>query len=65
QQRPCGVFEFNDDTFDPASLDAAVRAEYARWSGGSLPPRARWDARRAERILLAETHDDIYHRAVS
>ncbi|PRC48726.1 hypothetical protein C6A85_78385, partial [Mycobacterium sp. ITM-2017-0098] len=42
QQRPCGVFEFNDDTFDPASLDAAVRAEYARWSGGSLPPRARW-----------------------
>jgi hypothetical protein len=64
QQRPCGVFGFGEDTFDAVSLDAAVRAEHARWLGGTPPPRADWPTRLRERVLLAQTHSDIYDRVV-
>lgn len=65
QQHSCGVFAFTEDNFDDVSLDAAVRAEHARWSGGTPPPRAEWKTRHTERIGLSQVHRDIYRRVSS
>jgi hypothetical protein len=62
QQHPCGVFAYTEHGFDPASLDAAVRAEHARWVSGLPAPRATWDARRTQRLELAALHRELYER---
>ncbi len=40
QQRPCGVFEFTEDSFDAESLRRAVDDAYRRWEAGRPAPRA-------------------------
>ncbi|MDG4664388.1 glycosyltransferase family 1 protein [Mycobacterium sp. 236(2023)] len=65
EQRPCGVFGFTEDYFDSESLDAAVRTQHARWATGDSAPRADWATRRAERVLLAEAHQDLYRQLSS
>jgi hypothetical protein len=60
EQRPCEVFEFTEQSFDPGSLRRAVRTHYDRWAAGIQPPRARWAHRHAERRHIARAHRDIY-----
>ena len=65
EQRPCAVFIFAEDTFDADSLEHAVRAEHARWVRGTPAPRADWSARRAERVGLAQAHQELYQQVLS
>lgn len=65
QQRPCGVFEFDEHTFDESSLDRAINDAYLRWAAGEPAPRATWAQRRAERRQLAEAHQDIYQSVLA
>ena len=65
EQHPCGVFTCTDYTFDADSLEIAVRAEHTRWLRGSPVPRADWGARRAERIHLAQAHQELYEEVLS
>ncbi len=60
QQRPCGVFEFDEDRFDADSLERAVIDAYCAWEAGRPAPRATWPARRAERSGIAEFHRETY-----
>jgi hypothetical protein len=60
EQHPCESYEFSQDTFDPESLDRAVRTLYRRHAGGEEAPRARWAQRRAQRFRLAFAHRRIY-----
>ncbi|ODQ99818.1 hypothetical protein BHQ21_24955 [Mycobacterium sherrisii] len=64
QQRPCGVFDFSENRFDPESLRRAVDDAYRRWAAGTSAPRATWAQRRAEHVEVAAAHGDVY-RAVS
>jgi hypothetical protein len=64
QQRPCGVFEFDESHFDVESLHHAVHDAYLSWATGQPAPRATWPARRAERIELAAVHRRLYENAV-
>ena len=65
QQQPCGVFGYTVDAFDADSLEAAVRAEHARWLCGTAAPRAKWGTRRTQRVDLAHAHRDLYERVLS
>jgi glycosyltransferase involved in cell wall biosynthesis len=60
QQRPCGVFEFCEERFDPASLCRAIHRAHARWVAGDPAPSADWATRLAERRELASAHRAIY-----
>jgi hypothetical protein len=64
QQRPCGVFEFTEDSFDADSLRCAVDDAYRCWEAGRPAPRANWPARRAERIEVAAAHRRLYEYAL-
>lgn len=65
QQRPCGVFEFTEQTFDESSLCTAVHDAYDRWVANVPSPRATWPARRSERIELAAAHRRIYRNVLT
>ncbi|MCU1699970.1 MAG: hypothetical protein JWR34_6033 [Mycobacterium sp.] len=65
EQRPCGVFDYTEEAFDPESLHRAVRAAYDSWSGGTGAPRAGWGQRRTERIQLAQAHRALYEKALA
>jgi len=52
------------DTLLKASLGRAVRTAYNRWVAGIDAPRARWSARRTERVHIAEAHREIYEAAL-
>ncbi|MDT5009842.1 MAG: hypothetical protein QOH57_1459, partial [Mycobacterium sp.] len=60
QQHPCETYEFSQDSFDPESLDRAVRTLYRRYRDGEEAPRASWEDRRAQRFDLASAHRRIY-----
>jgi hypothetical protein len=60
QQRPCGVFEFTEDSFDADSLGGAVDEAYRRWALDEPAPRATWAERYAERAELAAAHRQLY-----
>ncbi|MGE2836181.1 glycosyltransferase family 1 protein [Mycobacterium sp. SMC-4] len=60
EQRPVGEFTFTEDDFDPASLREAVESAYHRWVDGIPAPRATWEDRQAERVLLADAHRAVY-----
>jgi hypothetical protein len=64
EQRPCEVFDFTEESFDPCSLHRAVRTVYDRWTAGIDAPRACWAQRRAERVRIARRHRDIYEAAL-
>jgi glycosyltransferase involved in cell wall biosynthesis len=64
EQRPCEVFGFTEDSFDPDSLRHAVRTQYDRWAAGLEAPRARWAERHTERIGIARAHREIYQAAL-
>jgi hypothetical protein len=64
EQRPCEVFDFTEESFDPCSLHRAVRTVYDRWTASIDAPRACWAQRRAERVRIARTHRDIYEAAL-
>jgi hypothetical protein len=64
QQRPCGVFEFTEDSFNAESLRHAVDDAYRRWEAGRPAPRASWQARWEERIELAAAHRRLYEYAL-
>ena len=61
EQRRCGVYTYDEDTFDADSLDRCVRELY---ESRDLP-RADWSQRMDERRALARAHRDIYLRAMS
>jgi hypothetical protein len=63
EQRPCEVFDFTEESFDPCSLHRAVRTAYDWWAAGIETPRARWSQRRTERVRTARAHRDIYEAA--
>jgi hypothetical protein len=65
EQRPCGVFDFTEETFDPESLHRAVHAAYGRWVDGTAAPRASWAQRRVERVRLAQAHRALYEDALA
>jgi hypothetical protein len=65
QQRPCGIFEFTEDSFDGDSLRQAVLTAYDRWCAGTAAPRATWGRRRAERVHLAQSHGAVYEAALA
>lgn len=60
EQRPCEVFDFTEESFDPDSLRRAVRMHYDRWAVGIEAPRARSSERRIERARIAQVHREIY-----
>ncbi|MGW5575456.1 glycosyltransferase family 1 protein [Nocardia thailandica] len=60
EQRPCHVFTFDEDRFDPESLARAVLA-----SRETPAARATWPARRAERRDLAAAHHALYRQALA
>jgi hypothetical protein len=60
QQRPCGVFQFDEGAFDEPSLYRAVNEAYLRWVAREPAPRATWTERLAERRELARAHRHIY-----
>jgi glycosyltransferase involved in cell wall biosynthesis len=64
EQRPCEVFELTEDSFDPSSLQCAIRTQYNRWAAGIEAPRARWPQRRIERAMIAQAHRKIYQAAL-
>ena len=64
EQRPCEVFDFTEESFDPCSLQRAVRTAYDRWTAGTEAPRARWSQRRTERARIAQAHRNIYEAAL-
>jgi hypothetical protein len=64
EQRPCEVFDFTEGSFDPRSLQRAVRNQYDRWAAGVEAPRALWPDRRAEREMIAQRHREIYQAVV-
>jgi hypothetical protein len=65
EQRPCEVFDFTEGSFDPRSLQRAVRNQYDRWAAGVEAPRALWPDRRAEREMIAHRHREIYQAVVT
>lgn len=65
EQRPCGVFDFNEERFDPSSLRRAVGDAHRRWLRHMSAPRATWARRRTERARLAEAHRRIYECALT
>lgn len=65
QQRPCDIFRFDENGFDPATLHTAVEKLYARWSRSEATPRATWSERKAERTGLADAHLDLYEAAMA
>jgi hypothetical protein len=65
EQRPCEVFDFTEGSFDPRSLQRAVRNQYDRWAAGVEAPRALWPDRRAEREMIAQRHREIYQAVVT
>jgi hypothetical protein len=64
QQHPCETYEFTEETFDPDTLDDAVRALYRRHCNAEEPARATWVQRRAERLGIARAHRRIYQSVV-
>lgn len=60
QQRPCGVFDFDEDHFDRESLRRCVNEAYCQWVSGTPAPRATWAARRTERTEIAAAHRGLY-----
>lgn len=65
EQRPCGVYEFTEERFDPESLRAAVHEAYARWRSGVPAPRATWPERCAERAAVAQADARLYREALA
>lgn len=65
EQRPCGVFNFTEATFDAESLHHAVHVAYGRWVDGTAAPRASWAQRRLERVRLAQAHLALYEDALA
>ncbi len=65
EQRPCELFELNEGSFDPQTLQRAVTAAHRRWSSGISAPRASWAQRHRERVALSRAHADIYREAVA
>ncbi|GAA2541481.1 hypothetical protein GCM10010409_15350 [Mycolicibacterium diernhoferi] len=65
EQRPCELFDLDEDRFDPESLRRAVTAMHRRWSAGVPAPRASWAARRRERVDLSLSHSQLYREAVA
>lgn len=61
EQRPCGVYTFDETRFDPASLDRNVRELHH----SKRFPRGSWTARMDERHDLACAHRNIYERAIA
>lgn len=61
QQNDCGTFVFDEENFDPSSLDTAVRRAYDS-RGESVG--ATWKQRMSERRLLSRAHRAIYERAL-
>jgi hypothetical protein len=64
QQHPCETYEFSEESFDPDTLDDAVRALYRRHCNAEEPARATWAQRRAERLGIARAHRRIYQSVV-
>lgn len=64
QQRPCEIFEFDENAFDPDTLRSTVVDLHARWRRGESTPRPTWADRRDERTLLADAHFDLYEAAM-
>ncbi|WP_016884249.1 MULTISPECIES: hypothetical protein [unclassified Rhodococcus (in: high G+C Gram-positive bacteria)] len=60
QQQDCATFGFDEDSFDAASLDRAVRTLHR-----SATARATWHERATQRRLLAQAHHNLYERALS
>ena len=65
EQRPCGVYGFAEDHFDPESLHHAVDDAYRRWASGRPAPRATWPARRDERTEVAAAHRYLYQSVLA
>jgi hypothetical protein len=65
EQRPCGVFDCTEESFDAESLRGAVFAAYDRWYAGTAAPRATWGQRRIERVRLARSHRAVYEAALA
>jgi hypothetical protein len=63
QQRPCGVFDFTEESFGAESLRRAVFGAYDRWCAGTVSPKATWAQRRAERVEIAQRHRAVYAKA--
>lgn len=61
QQRPCQVFTYDEQTFDPDSLADSVRALYH----SGRRPHSDWAQRMFERRFLSHAHHAIYERALS
>lgn len=61
EQRPCGVYTYDETTFDSDSLAQEIRELYY----SSSFPRADWSDRTEEQRSLAHAHREIYLRAVA
>ncbi|KOS54810.1 hypothetical protein [Rhodococcus rhodochrous] len=61
QQRPCQVFTYDEQSFDPDSLADSVRALYH----SGRRPHSDWAQRMFERRFLSQAHHAIYERALS
>lgn len=61
EQRRCGVYTFDETTFDPSSLDRCIRDLYRSRDF----PRADWTERMNERREVAGAHREIYLRAMN
>lgn len=60
QQKDCGTFTFDENRFDPATLEERVREAYR----DRTPRASTWDERMSERRLLARAHRAVYERAL-
>jgi hypothetical protein len=65
EQRPCGVYDLTENSFDGDSLRGAVRSAYDEWQSGVGAPRAGWGQRRAERVRLALAHHEVYEAVLA
>lgn len=65
QQRPCEIFEFDENAFDPDTLRSAVIDLHARWLRGEPAVRPSWSQRDDERTFLADAHFDLYDEAMA
>lgn len=61
-QKPCHVYRFGVERFDPASLTTAVLDAYAGRGREAAASRA---GRTAERTTIAEIHDRVYSDALA
>lgn len=61
QQKDCETFTFDEDRFDPASLDECIRRAYRERRTAPAPT---WEERMSERRFLARAHRAVYERAL-